>query len=278
MNLLVRSSLLACLALVAGGARAQVQVSCSVPNTQVLLHEPIPVVVTLRNGSGEPMQASGDSAYALGFEVTDPDGIRIGMRRDAAPHVPSSIAPGAEVAFTNDLQALFRLDRPNPVAVSVRLESGGRTYATAKSFVDIQPGSEVASTRVPVDGGALRTVSLRVMNREQRDRLFLRLDDEAAGLCYGVIDLGRYIRVGAPVVEIDSQRRIHVLHLSGPNQFTHSVYALNGDRVSQRIVSGETSSVRLVPDAEAGFKITGEGASPTPGEPMVQPLPVRRGL
>jgi hypothetical protein len=259
-------------------AQAQVQLTCSVPNTQVLQHEPLSVVVAIRNDSAQPIASGGADGFALSFDVTDPDGIRIHARGDAPTWVPASLPALAEVVFTNDLQMLFRLDKPGAVAISARLQVAGRTYTTTRSLVEIQPGSEVARRQTPAADGSLRTITLRTMNRAQRDRLFLRLDDESAGLCYGVFELGRHIRVGAPTLEIDSQQRVHVLHLSGPNQFTHSVYSLNGDRLAQQSVPGDISSVRLQPDAEQGYRISGAGATPTPGEPMVQPLPLRRGL
>jgi len=259
-------------------AQAQVQFSFALPHAQVLQHEVLPVIVTVRNSGTTALKARGEDAFVLGFEITDPDGVRKKMRSGAAPWVPPVIEPGREVTFTNDLQGLFHLERPEALAVAARLQAHGRTYATAKNFVEIQPGLELARITVPAADGSTRVAGLRVMNRQQRDRLFLRLDDESAGLCYGVIELGRYIRVGQPTLEVDGQGRVHILHLSGPNQFTHSVYTLNGDRVLQRTVTGDTSSVRLAPDAEQGFRLTGEGASPSPAEPMVQPLPLRRSL
>lgn len=271
-------SLLASALLAVASAQAQVQFSCALPHAQVLQHEVLPVIVTVRNSGTAALQARGEDAFVLGFEVTDPDGVRKKMRSGAAPWVPPVIEPGREVTFTNDLQGLFHLERPEALAVAARLQAHGRTYATAKNFVEIQPGSEITRITVPAADGSTRVAGLRVMNRQQRDRLFLRLDDESAGLCYGVIELGRYIRVGQPTLEVDGQGRVHVLHLSGPNQFTHSVYTLNGDRILQRTVTGDTSSVRLEPDAEQGFRLTGEGASPSPAEPMVQPLPLRRSL
>lgn len=258
--------------------RAQVEFRCVFPSTQVLRFEALPAVVTLVNETDQPLRSDGDAPFTVSFDVADHTGAALRMRKEQAVTVPRAVAARSTVTFTNDLQLLFPVDDKLELAVRARLQANGRAYVTEKSLIDILPGSEVARLEATTPDGAPRVYSLRTINRDKRDRLFLRIDDEAAGLCYGVFDLGRYLRVGRPSLEADHEGNVHVLHLSAPNQFTYSVYSASGKPVEQRLVAGDTSSVRLERQKTGGFRVIGAGPSPSPTEPMVEPLPMRRSL
>lgn len=257
---------------------AQIEFSAKLPNSEILACEPLPVVVTLKNNLTTSLQAGGTQGYTLAFEVVDAQGLMVRALPDAQIELPPEVPPLSQVVFTNDLQRLYPIARHASLSVRARLVVGSRSYVTDKMFVDVMPGGEVARLQANTPGGELRTYSLRVLNREKRDRLYLRSSNESETICYGVAELGRFVRIGKPTLEADSRGNIHVLHLSGPNQFVHSIYSPDALRISRQVVEGDLSAVRLVADGEGGFRVAGAGRLSPPRDPIVEELPLKRGL
>lgn len=261
-----------------GAAHAQVDLQCNVPVTQVLLGESLPAVLTIRAQDRDLDLGEGEDQYRVGFDVRDARGLLVHLRPGASVQAPGRLPAGQAVAFTNDLHRLYRLDDALQISVQARIEAEGTTLVTPKVYVDIAPGAELQRLVVRGADGRRRACALRSLNREKRDHLFLRMDEEESGLCYGVFDLGRFISVKPPVMQMDGRGQLHVLHVSGPNQFSHAVFTLDGVPVSQDTVAGDSSSVRLESDGAGGLRVVGAGPSLAPREPMVEPLPVRRSL
>ena len=261
-----------------GAAFAQVDLQCNLPVTQALLGESLPAVMTIRAQDRDLELGEGEDQYRVGFDVRDGRDLLVHLRPGASVQAPGRLPAGQEAVFTNDLHRLYRLDDAAQISVQGRLEAEGTTLVTPKVYVDIAPGAELQRLVVRGADARRRACALRSLNREKRDHLFLRMDDEDSGLCYGVFDLGRFIFVKAPVMQMDGHGQLHVLHVSGPNQFSHHVFTLDGAPVSQDVVAGDSSSVRLEADGAGGLRVTGAGPSIAPREPMVEPLPVRRSL
>jgi hypothetical protein len=259
-------------------ARAQVDFSCRFPVTQVLAYEALPAVVTVHNHGPRPLRNEGTNAFTLAFEISDGTGALRPLRPGRAPALPTQVDPGATITFTNDLQMLYDIDGLSAFNVRARLLAESRWYGTDKSFVDVSPGAVLLRVDQPLDDGGLRTYTLRSLNREGRDRLFLRIDDEASGIAYAAVELGRLVAMGKPTLRFDNSGRAHILHLSGPNQFTYSIFTTDGQPVSQEIVRGEASSVRLEPDGRGGLEVRGAGPAPSTSPSPMEALPMRRRL
>lgn len=274
-----RFCVLASFALLAGSAaRAQIDFSAALPNKEILICDSVPVVVTLRNSRAEPLRADDASGYSIAFEVSDDTGLLLRPRPEASIPVPAEVPAFGEVVFTNDLQQVYALAKSQTLGVRARLTLGNRTYVTDKMFAQILPGLEIARLQASSPAGGLHTFTLRTLNRDKRDRLFIRSDNEAGTVCYGVSDLGRFVRIRNPTLEVDSAGRAHVLHLTGPNQFIHSVFTPDGLLLSRNSFEGDLSLVRLEPDGQGAYRVVGAGRITPAKDPLVEPLPVRRGL
>ena len=114
-------------------------------------------------------------------------------------------------------------------------------------FLDVLPGLEIArlSAGVPAEPDATRLYTLRTLNRDRVEVMFLRIDDDDRGVCYGVFELGRIVRLYEPKLQVDETGNVHILHQSGPWQFTHSVFTPRGEPVLQEVYSGEGSAIGL---------------------------------
>ncbi len=259
-------------------APAQIDFSAALPNRELLVCEPVPVVVTLRNNRPEPLRADAAGGYGLAFELTDESGLLLRPRPDAALSLPAEVPAFGGAVFTNDLQQFYALARTQTIGIRARLTVGDRAYVTEKVFAEIQPGIEIARVQAAAPAGGFYTFTLRALNRNKRDRLFIRSDNEAGTVCHGVSDLGRFVRIGNPVLEVDSAGRAHVLHLAGPGQFVHTIFSHDGVTLSRNAFEGDLSLVRLEPDGQGAYRVVGAGRVTPAKDPLVEPLPVRRGL
>jgi hypothetical protein len=127
----------------------------------------------------------------------------------------------------------------------------------------------VTSISKPGPGGGRFTYQLRSLARDREDHLFLRVDDDANSLCYGVFDLGSVLRVVDPVMRSDGRGRVHVLHQSAPTRFTHSVFEPDGQPVSSQFWTGRSSGVALQLTEDGDIIVT--GAQAYRGDKVVAP-------
>ncbi len=254
------------------GGRAELEVTCELALRDALLLESLPAVVTLSNRSPFPMEAGKD--YSLFFVVTDADGTRLRARPGAAPDIPPAVAPGDTVVFTNDLTALFAINRAGSYAVSAEVAEGALRRATPRAFVDVQSPVSIVTATGRAPDGSPRAYSLCTLSRQGRTTLFLRIEDPGAGLSYAVLDLGRYIPMRLPELKADARGFVHVLHMAAPTRFLHSVFDPQGVLVAQQVHAGEGSAIRLEPDADMGFRVTGGGAAASSDKPVLE-LPFR---
>lgn len=256
-------------------ASAQMEITCEWPTTEVLAHEEIPAVLTLVNQSADTLEAGAD--FRVQFSVSDDAGNRVAPRASPDIPLPAELLAGETVVFTADVQRAHAIDAPGAYAVFARLLHRDRVLATPRVFVTVVSGVEVGRLDGTAPDGSSRAFLLRTLNRDKKDRLFLRIDDPDRKLSYGILDLGRFINLRPPILRLDRAGRVHVLHMSAPNGFTHSVYASDGAFIAQTFHSGETRSIRLEPDADGSFVVVGAGITP-PEEPIVPDAPMRRRL
>lgn len=256
-------------------ALAQVGFTFKLEFTECLEWAPVTALVTLENKGTEPARLGAD--YQLSFEVRDERGTLVRSRAESELNIPLQLDPGSSVEVTNDLHCLFCIDRQGQYVVTAKLQTHNRVLASEKVFLDVMAGSELAHAEVTLPDGSERRYELRQMSRDRKSYLFLRVDDPAKGLNYGVYELGRYVPLKKPELQVDQNGLAHILHLAAPNQFLHSVFSPTGDLVAQQPHSGDSTAVRLNADPESGYRVIGEGITP-PRDPMIETLPGRRRL
>lgn len=264
-----RTCILLLLALT-GTVWAQVDLVFQLEYSDFLELEPIQAVVTLANRAPRELKRGED--YALSFDVEDSQAGKVKARGDASFLLPARLGVGETVSFTNDLSTLYRIDRQGAYSVAARVAAGGHALVSKKVYFDVVPGVEAASIESWTPDGDRHIYSLRVSSRAGRTRIALRIDDLDKALCYGVIDLGRYVQMRPPELKVDPAGLVHVLHMTAPHVFLHSVFKPDSHLVSQKTYPGDAMVVRLEPDPAAGFRVAGVGIS-KPEHPMLDALP-----
>lgn len=275
MSLRFLYALLPLVALLATPARAQIEMIFRLDYSEAIELEPVLATVTLINRGDQPKRASTD--YRLSFDVKERNGIRIKTRNGQVALVPDELPPGGEVTFTNNLAYLYQIDQHGQYSIAARLTLPTRELVSERVFLDVLKGVELVALETESPDGSARRYSLRQVSRNRQSRLYFRVDDPSGSLCYGVYDLGRHLSFQPPSLRVDGQGLVHILHLTAPTLFLHSVFSPTGELVAQQTHSGDASSVRLAPDAESGFRVLGVGVS-APRDPFIDTLPGRKHL
>ncbi len=243
---------------------AQLQISCRLEPTRAVQYEPIIAVVRIQNNTGRTVTLQDDTADArLWMEIEKTPGRTM---RQISPFVlgePLVIEPRQTVTQRVNLTQMYDVRNTGPYTVRARVDWGGDAFASGKIFLDVVPGLEMQRMVGPVgpDGTGRRIYRLLSLNRDRGDHLFLRIDDEAQGLCYGVIHLGRMLRIQNPTMQVDAANNINVLHQAGPGRYLHHVFTPNGDQVQRRAYTSDDPGVSLAESRDGRVMVEGAASS-----------------
>lgn len=241
-------------------AQAQIIVEGRLDYAAALQYESIPVRLTIVNNSGEPLTFGGTAANAeLGFDVEQVPGAFI--KPTGVPLLPEPLLIEAQgtVNRTINLEPAYDLRPTGPYTIRARVEWGDKVFLSPKMFLDVLPGLAIGKLTAGIPGrpGEMRTYTLRTMSRRRIEHLFLRIDDDDQGKCYGVVNLGPVVRRYEPKLQVDGNGNIHVLFQSGPERFTHSVISPDGQPVDSSQFLGNEATIGM---SREGGRVSVEGA------------------
>lgn len=136
------------------------------------------------------------------------------------------LKPGEKKTLMFDVSLWYSLSAVGSYDIVAELEHGGRKWASKRTLVDVVDGIQTASTTrsIPGDPNRVRTYSLRYWTRERHECLFLRVEEEASDMVYGVFPLGGLIRIFKPVLDVDRKGNVTVIHQSGRSVFTKTTF------------------------------------------------------
>ncbi len=263
---------LLCALCAALAAPAQVSLRIRLAHASVLDMEPAVVAVTIQNDTPQDLVIGGTNAAVLQFDIEESPGTL--LRATGKPVLAEEVAVPARGSRTveTDLVQPYLLRKPGPYTVTAIVRWNDEVFASNRDYLDVLPGLEIrrlqalTSEKPP----SKLTYSLRTLGRERHQYLFLRVDNEAKSLCYGVYDLGTVVRMFEPQVKFDNAGRIHILHQSAPTRFTHSVFETDGVPVSTKFHGGKAAMIKLVVNREGEVKV--EGGDLYRGDSYIAPL------
>ncbi|MBP7275537.1 MAG: hypothetical protein KBA51_04975 [Kiritimatiellae bacterium] len=254
-------------------ASAQVFVDLKIPSTLLLEMEPAVVTVTLRNQTGDSFALGGtNQTNQLHLDIQRGSGSFVPPTGE--PIVPDEVLVPARGTRTFELNMpqLYQVRHSGPYAIAARLALGEDRYVSERFLFDVVPGFEIARMEARTRGTEPRRMvfMLKVLARDREEQLFIRFDEPQSGLCHGVYSLGSVIRMFEPRMMVDHDNRVHVLHQSAPQRFTHSVFELDGAPVSVKYYGGRVSDARMEMDEDGVVEIL--GVVPYQGDPSIAPL------
>ncbi len=243
---------------------AQIDISCRLEQSRVVQHEPVRAAVRIQNNTAHTLRISdreGDTR--LIFDIERSPG-RLAVRTEE-PLIGDEVVipPRRSETIQVVLNEAYDMRYTGPYTVRARLRWGGTSFSSGSAFLDIVPGLEV--TRITAaaspDGQSYRTYRILSLNRDRGEHLFLRIDDPGAGMNYGVIHLGRFIRQFTPKLETDGSFNVHVLHQSGPARYAHHVFSPAGRMLNRRYYGSHEGRVGFEEGPDGSVNISGATAS-----------------
>lgn len=225
-----RRAALAILLLGTGPLHAQIQVGVELEHQAYLTGEPFTVRVRIENQLTVPMVF--DSEYHNAELLTElirsksgsvPEGERKPVSRDLV------IMPGQRAQELVEITSLFPLRDPGGYKVRAAVRYDGRLYLSRQVEFDLVRGVELLDVRRGMPGyhETELVYSLRYWKRGGGEHAFFVIADADTGVIYGTFLLGPVVRVNPPAIRFDEQGRAVVVHQSGRDRFTRSVFEVN---------------------------------------------------
>lgn len=259
----MRTRVLACLVgfflfVVGGGTtlRAQVQVDVKLRRHTFIPYEPIEVILTITNLAGRDLlfENVGDQQW-LDLQVVAADGEREMPATEPDLNLNPLLVPaGQTIRRRLDVGPHYALRDAGGyrLRASVFLSEAERYFTSNYAAFDLTEGKVIWRQTVGVPlgdnaagaggGSRLRTLSLLTHRLPDRELLYARVRDDAAGVTYTTQSLGRLLASAeAPQVALDAGNHLHVLHLVVPRTYVYTEIGLNGARLDQRVYLAESA-------------------------------------
>ena len=244
---------LALLTLLPTAADAQVQVDVKLRRRTFLPYEPIEVILSISNLAGRDLifQNTDDKQW-LDLQVLTADGEHEMAPSDPDFNLSTLVIPaGQTIKRSLNIGPHFTLRDAGGyrLRASVYLPEAERYFPSNFAAFDLSVGKTIWRQTVGVPpgdavtgGGGLRTLSLLTLRQPDRQTLYVRVRDDAAGITYTTQSLGRMlVSAEEPQVALDSSNHLHVMHLVVPRTYLYTEINLEGTRVTQQVFVGESA-------------------------------------
>jgi hypothetical protein len=196
--------------------------------------------VTIVNDSDNPFvldRSDPNNPADIRFEIRRAKAEKDVPRTNPAPMVERlKLKPDEKRDLLLDLSLWYEVTEIGPYLARVVAVDSRGTYASPQVGFDVVGGIELKSVtrEVPTYDDLTRTYSLRTWTREGGEYLFLRIDEQPSQLNYGLYKLGPLVRILDPTLDVDRAGTVKVLHQTGFDCFTKSVF--KSDRNEVRMV------------------------------------------
>jgi hypothetical protein len=243
----------------------QIALTLTAEKARFMRYEPIAVVLTVKNISGNTLVFDGDEPSeqgSIGFKIEMPNGRQC-KQYSSGPGSKSGIplrdsglrlAPGQSKSLKILLNQFYDMQREGHYTITARLNHARlpKTHVSLPVSVDVQEGVEIMYKNIGLPSvnkdDVIKTIRLSLLRFSDVDEdiyCFRAEDDENV---YAVHRLGSYIDGQAPQMEIDDSRMIHLLLQIRPRLYAYFIFGFRG---------------RAVELLQKRFYISSDGAPPS---------------
>ena len=236
-------------------AKAQIEITATMPQQSYLLYEEIPVMVRIDNRSGETLQLGGHEPNAVLRFIVRNTRNQIIHRTDVPLHDAMWVIPeGIQSARSFDLVRLYDIRRANSYRAEVRLVALDEQFSPPPLLFAVKSGTEQGRIRRRnVD----RTFSLLSVNRAEGDDLMLRVSDYREQQILATYLLERVMLFLPPQMQMDEKGNLHILFYRTNQVMVYCLFDRTGDPIVREYLRPTTARPELVPHAELGFWVPG---------------------
>lgn len=231
----------------------QLEVNLTLAYTTFITGEPVLAQFDVLNATRDLLQVEQRSSDTAFVEIT-----RGGLYNELPAIRTDPIAGAFEIKPGQAFQEKVELDKWFPLVEEGRYVArlivvhGGMRYESLRRSFDVVPGIRVKDgVQMFVHQAQLRRMFKLVhWNRNQTDRLFLRIEDEPGRKVWDTIDLGVVLRIADPKLDIAPDGEVTVVHRATQDAFVRTVVWSLPDSVEvaerNQLLDPEISATRRV--------------------------------
>ncbi|MGA0845189.1 MAG: hypothetical protein ACO3RV_01495 [Luteolibacter sp.] len=239
MNIrIIRWITLASMALASAG-HAQLSASLKLTKKDHLAGEPVIAVVTITNYSGRNLVLQSDGRKQWLDFIINRSNKRPIHASNSALFGPMKINAGQTMSREVDLTQHFMIHEPGNYTVTgvIKLpERSKQDTTTNRAFFTMTQSRPLWSQRVGVmNGQKTREYRLYPFSGDRNKQLYAQVIDGESGQLIRTFPLGDILMIRKPLIMIDRKNRMHVMFLSTPSMWIHSVVDTDGRLVDRKI-------------------------------------------
>ncbi len=232
-GLLLSLTLLLCGTLAAQGRRGDrldpVSVGIAFESTSYIVGEPIPAKVLVRNNTPMTITLGEDDRPAATVHVyrgSDSSKTNLATDKRGVLPTPLVLKPNEQKIFTIDMtKCAAMMDEGHYNVIFGAIYQGYR-YNTTLYGIDIVPGYIIAEGTQLFANDKTRQRNFKLVRwpRKHIDCLFLRVRDEPDGQWFPTLNLGAYLPLGEPRMNIAASGEVTFLHRATPEYYVRHVF------------------------------------------------------
>jgi hypothetical protein len=249
----------------APGLHAQIDVNLNIERHLYLCYEPIVATVAITNLSGRDLTLEDKAPDKwFSFEILDAQGMPVPPRAADYHLPPLTIPMGQTVKRKVNLVNLYPVTDYGVYHVRALIYSADldKYFSSGVSGIEVSEGTSIWQQTVGIpDGqknaGQYRTYSLLSFRQPRDNMLYVRIEDENAGLVYGTFPLGRLINGYEPEEQVDSLSELHILQMIAPKEYLYTRLGPNAEMLGQEDYTDLKTRPHLKRTADGDVAISG---------------------
>ncbi len=259
-----RLLVLALLCALAPSLHAQINVTLDIPRRLFVCYEPIVATVKITNMTGRDITlADKEPDKWFGFEIMNASDTPIPPIAADYHLQPLTIPSGQTVRRKVNLVNLYPVTDYGVyhIRALVYFSDMDKYFASNPMPIEVTEGQTLWEQKVGIpqgqkDAGQYRTYTL-LSFRNQDNILYVRIQDEGAGVVYGTYPLGRLIDGYPPEAQVDMLSQLHILQMVQPKEYLYTRIGPDGDLLGQQDYTDLKTRPRLDRTADGDVAIGG---------------------
>jgi hypothetical protein len=255
---------LAMLCAIAPPLHAQINVALEIPRRLFVCYEPMIATVRITNMTGRDLTLSDKEPDKwFSFEIMNASRTPIPPIATDYHLRPLTIPMGQTVRRKVNLVNLYPVTDYGVyhVRALVYFADMDKYFASNPVPIEVTEGQTLWSQKIGIpdgqkDAGQYRTYTL-LSFRNQDNILYVRIENEGAGVVYGTYPLGRLIDGYPPEAQVDLLSQLHVLQMVKPKEYLYTRIGPNGDMLGQQDYTDLKTRPRLNRSADGDVAIGG---------------------
>jgi hypothetical protein len=236
-----RSLVLALVCAFAPALHAQINVSLTIPRHLYLCYEPIIATVTITNLTGRELTLADKAPDKwFSFEIMNAQGTPIPPTASDYHLDPLKIPNGETVKRKVNLVNLYPVTDYGiyHVRALVYFADMDKYFGSPVEAIEVSEGTTLWQQTVGIpDGqknaGQYRSYTLLSFRQPRDNMLYVRIEDENAGVVYGTYPLGRLINGYEPEEQVDMLSQLHILQMIAPKEYLYTRLGPNAEMLGQ---------------------------------------------